>query len=778
MMVRYLILLLLAAGSFVDAGLKGQSLTMWYSQAAERWEESLPLGNGRIGMMPNGKVHDESIVLNEISMWSGSPEDPNNYEAYQSVSDIQQLLLAGKNDEAERLVNKNFVCRGAGSGYGNGANVPYGCFQNFGYLNFLHSISGDISAYKRTLDISRAVSTTSFLADGIQYLREYFTSFDQNIGVIRLTASQKKAISFATHFYRDERVQDMQVSEKELNWKGVLPDGKGGDGLKFAGRVRIEAKGGTRQVYDNQIIIKDADEVLIYFTASTDYYAHDPVQANQDILQGADQWRFKKLLAHHQRRYKQVFDRVSLNLKDAQSRDTVPTDIRIQRFYQDAAQDNGLAALYYQFGRYLSISSTAPDVAKALPPNLQGLWAHQIQTPWNGDYHLNINAQMNHWGVETGNLTEYHRPFIELIKRIAKSGESTAKAYYNAPGWVVFMMTNIWGYSAPGEQASWGASTASGWLCNHLWEHYLFTQDREYLAEIYPILKGAAAFYQATLFQDPKTGWWVTSPSVSPENAFRLANGKTTAVVMGPTIDNQIVRELYGSVLEASKILNVQDPFVAELEMQLKNIPPPVVVSASGRVMEWLEDYPEVEPQHRHVSHLYGLYPAQFISPISTPEWADAARKTLEVRGDEGTGWSRAWKILFWARLHDGDHALEILRQLLKPAFADDIGYKGVGAGTYPNLFCAHPPFQIDGNFGGSAGIAEMLLQSHDGYIHLLPALPTAWRDGEVKGLKARGNYVLDIRWKDGVVSDYRISGPKGSSVTVLVNGKKVTKKI
>lgn len=778
MMIRFLILLLLAAGSFEGAGLKGQSLTMWYNKAAERWEESLPLGNGRIGMMPNGKVHDESIVLNEISMWSGSPEDPNNYEAYKSVSDIQQLLFADKNDEAERLVNKNFVCQGAGSGSGNGANVPYGCFQNFGYLNFLHSISGDISEYKRTLDISRAVSSTSFRAGGIRYLREYFTSFDQNMGVIRLTASQKKAISFATHFYRDERVQDMQVSEKELNWKGTLPDGKGGNGLQFAGRVRIEAKGGTRQVYDNQIIIKNADEVLIYFTASTDYYAHDPVQANQDILHGADHWRFKRLLTRHQRRYKQVFDRVSLHLKDAESRDTLPTDMRIQRFYQDPAQDNGLAALYYQFGRYLSISSTAPDVEKALPPNLQGLWAHQIQTPWNGDYHLNINAQMNHWGVETGNLSEYHRPFIELIKRIAKSGESTAKAYYNAPGWVVYMMTNIWGYSAPGEQASWGASTASGWLCNHLWEHYLFTQDREYLAEIYPILKGAAAFYQATLVQDPKTGWWVTSPSVSPENAFRLANGRTTAVVMGPTIDNQIVRELYGSVLEASKILNLQDPFVVALEKQLKNIPPPVVVSASGRVMEWLQDYPEVEPQHRHVSHLYGLYPAQFISPISTSEWADAARKTLEVRGDEGTGWSRAWKILFWARLHDGDHALEILRQLLKPAFVDDIGYNGVGAGTYPNLFCAHPPFQIDGNFGGSAGIAEMLLQSHDGYIHLLPALPSAWRDGEVKGLKARGNYVLDIRWKDGVVVDYRISGAKGKMLTVLVNGQKITKKI
>ncbi|MGE8241570.1 MAG: glycosyl hydrolase family 95 catalytic domain-containing protein, partial [Sphingobacterium sp.] len=310
--------------------------------------------------------------------------------------------------------------------------------------------------------------------------------------------------------------------------------------------------------------------------------------------------------------------------------------------------------------------------------NLQGLWANQIQTPWNGDYHLNINAQMNHWGVEVNNLSEYHQPFIELIKRIAKTGEQTAKAYYNAPGWVVYMMTNIWGYSAPGEQASWGASTASGWLCNHLWEHYLFTGDQGYLKEIYPILKGAAEFYNHTLVQDPKTGWWVTSPSVSPENAFRMANGKVAAVVMGPTIDNQIVRELYQAVIQADSILAVKDSFVASLKGKLKEIPPAVVISKSGRVMEWLEDYQEVEPKHRHVSHLYGLYPAAFISPQTTPTWAEAARKTLAVRGDEGTGWSRAWKILFWARLQDGDHALEILRQLLKPAFASETTYQGV----------------------------------------------------------------------------------------------------
>ncbi|MGO3655622.1 MAG: glycosyl hydrolase family 95 catalytic domain-containing protein, partial [Sphingobacterium sp.] len=342
----------------------------------------------------------------------------------------------------------------------------------------------------------------------------------------------------------------------------------------------------------------------------------------------------------------------------------------------------------------------------------------------------------------------------------------------------VYMMTNIWGYTAPGEQASWGASTASGWLCNHLWEQYRFTMDKEYLEEIYPILKSAAEFYQATMVRDPKTGWLVTSPSVSPENSFKLNNGKTASVAMGPTIDNQIVRELYESVISANQILGLADPFADRISRALEELPPAVQISSSGRVMEWLEDYPEIEPQHRHVSHLYGLYPASFISPNTSPQWAEAAKKTLEARGDGGTGWSRAWKILFWARLHDGNHALEILRQLLQPAIVENTEYQGVGAGTYPNLFCAHPPFQIDGNFGGSAGIAEMLLQSHDGYIHLLPARPDAWKDGAFRGLKARGNYTVDLTWEDGEVTQFEIHGKTGDSVRVLVNGEEIKYRI
>ena len=426
--------------------------------------------------------------------------------------------------------------------------------------------------------------------------------------------------------------------------------------------------------------------------------------------------------------------------------------------------------MFYQFGRYLTISSTRPGL---LPPNLQGLWANQIHTPWNGDYHLDVNVQMNHWPVEVSNLSELNLPLAELVKGMVPHGEKTATAYYNADGWVAHVITNVWGFTEPGESASWGISNAgSGWVCNNLWQHYDFTRDKNYLADIYPVLKGSAQFYSSMLLKDPKTGWLVTGPSVSPENSFYLPNGKQANVCIGPTIDNQIVRELFTNVITASEILNLDTEFRKELKTKLTEIPPIAQISASGRIMEWLEDYKEPEPQHRHISHLYGLFPGSLISPELTPELAEAAKKTLEVRGDDGPSWTIAFKQLFWARLHDGNRAFKLLREILKPTLKININY-GAGGGVYPNMLSAGPPFQIDGNFGAAAGIAEMLIQSHAGFIDLLPALPDLWKkQGKVSGLKARGNFTVDMEWKDGQITNYKIASPIPQKVKVKINGE------
>ncbi|GGG98612.1 hypothetical protein GCM10007415_37770 [Parapedobacter pyrenivorans] len=748
-----------------------EPLQLWYDKPAKIWEETVPLGNGRLGMMPDGGLTAEKIVLNEITLWSGSPQDPNNYDAYQSVGDIQRLLLQGRNDEAEKLVNANFVCAGAGSGHGTGANVPFGCFQTLGELHIqFHHKQAQANNYRRQLDLPTAIASTSYEIDDVAYHREYFTSFGGDVGIIRLTADEKEALSFSVMLSREENAQVIVVDD-ELQLFGALNDGRGGTGMQYMARVRIQHHGGKLAVEGNALRLVGANEAILYFSAATDYRGNAFEKQSAELLEQAIQTPYEGQKEAHISSFQQLFNRVSLDIASPQTAN-IPTDERLKQFFRYPPGDNGMAALYFQYGRYLSICSTRPGL---LPPNLQGLWAHQIQTPWNGDYHLNINAQMNHWPIEVGNLPELHEPFIEMIKTIAEAGRSTAKAYYNSPGWVCYMMTNVWGYSAPGEQASWGASTASGWLCNHLWEHYLFTQDKNYLAKVFPVLRDAAIFYQHTSIEEPSNGWLVTAPSVSPENTFLMPDGARASVVMGPTIDNQIVRELYSNVIAAADALGIRDTFVDSLEQNLVRLPPPVQIGRDGRIMEWLEEYKEAEPQHRHVSHLYGLYPAAFISPQTTPEWAEAAKKTLELRGDAGTGWSRAWKILFWARLQDGNRALEILRQLLQPAFGNDTDYSGGKAGTYPNLFCAHPPFQIDGNFGGTAGIAEMLLQSHAGFIHLLPALPDAWKDGEVKGLKARGNYTVDIKWQDGKVTNYHIHSTTGKPVDVLVNGNVVS---
>lgn len=762
---RYIVLLVLVAGIWpAVAAAQQQPLRLWYNKPAKVWEETLPLGNGRLGMTPDGGVNREKIVLNDITLWSGAPQDANNYEAYKQLPAIRQLLKEGKNDEAQALMDKSFVCTGKGS-----ADVPFGCFQMLGELSlgYAYPKADSPSRYERALSLNDAIATTRYTVNGVGYTREYFTDFNGDVAVIRLTATQPGQLNCRIGISRPEQAST-RMNGKELQMSGELKSGNAQPGMKYLTRVQAKLQGGELLTDKDTLVIKNATTAMLYVSTATDFRNPGYQEQTQRLLTAAMKQNYEQQKKGHIAAYQRLFNRVSMELGGATATD-VPTDQRLINFYQSPAADNGLPVLYYQYGRYLTISSTRVGL---LPPNLQGLWANQIQTPWNGDYHLDVNVQMNHWPVEVSNLSELNLPLAALVKGLVKPGERTAKAYYNAEGWVAHVITNIWGFTEPGESASWGITkSGSGWLCNNLWEHYAFTNDKKYLEDIYPVLKGSAAFYSSILVKDDQTGWLVTSPSSSPENAFYLPNGKHSSICNGPTIDNQIIRELFMNVITAAKTLGKDAAFSATLAEKLKQLPPAGRIGKDGRLMEWLEEYKETEPTHRHLSHLYGLYPASLITPEATPELAEACRKTLEVRGDDGPSWSIAYKSLFWARLHDGNRAFKLFSGLIKPTYNTDINY-GPGGGIYPNLFSAGPPFQIDGNFGGAAGIAEMLLQSHAGFIDLLPALPDAWKaSGTVKGMKARGNYTVNMTWKDGLVTSYKISGAATHKVKVKING-------